>query len=101
MRYIKYLLIGISLICNLNATTVYENAEDGEITGWRIQPQCRRAKKYLPAPTLNSRVIKLQGDGGPWILGAVSGDLAWNNGREKTISWKMLTGGTIYCIPPQ
>ena len=97
MRYIKYLLIGISLICNLNATTVYENAEDGEITGWRIQQNGEEPKNIF-SHTLNSRVIKLQGDGGPWILGAVSGDLAWNNGREKTISWKMLTGGryTVY-----
>lgn len=97
MKNIKFLLLGLSLIYSLNATTVYENGEDGEVTGWRVQKNGEEPKNIF-SHALNSRVIRLEGDGGPWILGAISGDLAWNNGKEKTISWKMITGGryTVY-----
>jgi len=97
MKKIKYLLISISLITSINATTVYENGEDGETTGWRVQKNGKEPKNIF-SRALNSRVIRLEGNGGPWILGAVSGNLGWNNRKEKTISWKMITGSryTIY-----
>ncbi len=58
--------------------------------------------KNIFSNALKSRVIRLEGEGGPWILGAVSGDMAWSNKKEKWISWKMLLGDryTIY-IPVQ
>jgi hypothetical protein len=80
-----------------NAITVYENAEDGKVDGWRIQGDGDEPKN-IHSPSLDSQVIRLEGRGGPWILGGVSGDLAWKNNKEKKISWKMVTGSryTIY-----
>jgi hypothetical protein len=80
-----------------NAITVYENAEDGKVDGWRIQGDGDEPKN-IHSPSLDSQVIRLEGRGGPWILGGVSGDLAWKNSKEKKISWKMVTGSryTIY-----
>jgi len=65
--------------------------------GWRVQQNGEEAKNIF-SNALKSRVIRLEGEGGPWILGAVSGDMAWSNKKEKWISWKMLLGDryTIY-----
>jgi hypothetical protein len=92
--FIKLVLITIS-----NATTVYENGEDGLADGWRIQGNGQPATNIY-SPSQDSRVIRLQGSGGPWILGAISGDLAWNNSTEKSISWKMVMGSryTVYVV---
>jgi len=97
MKKINYFLVGLSLINILNATTVYENAEDGETTGWRVQKNGEEPKNIF-SHSLNSRVIRLEGNGGPWILGAVSGEQIWDNRKEKTISWKMIMGSryTVY-----
>ncbi|NPA61300.1 MAG: hypothetical protein GXO06_03335 [Epsilonproteobacteria bacterium] len=97
MEKIKYIIIYLTIINILNATTVYENGEDGETLGWRVQQNGEEAKNIF-SNALKSRVIRLEGEGGPWILGAVSGDMAWSNKKEKWISWKMLLGDryTIY-----
>ena len=90
-----YLLL---LILNiLSSTTVYEDGEDGKANDWRVQGNGEVAKNIY-SPSLDSRVIRLEGRGGPWILGAVSGHLAWNNRKEKYISWKMVMGSryTVY-----
>jgi len=95
----KYLFLPIILtfFTTLNATTVYEDAEDGLADGWRVQKNGEPAINVYSS-SKKSRVIKLEGKGGPWILGGVSGDLSWNNTTEKTITWKMLTGSryTVY-----
>jgi len=98
MKKIAILLLMIlTLVTISNATTVYENGEDGLADGWRIQGNGAPATNIY-SPSQDSRVIRLEGSGGPWILGAVSGDLAWNNTTEKTISWKMVMGSryTVY-----
>jgi len=97
MKKINYLLVCLSLFSTLNATTVYENAEDGETTGWRVQKNGEEPKNIF-SHSLNSRVIRLEGNGGPWIIGAVSGEQIWDNRKEKTISWKMIMGSryTVY-----
>ena len=86
-----------SLVVISNATTVYEDGEDGLADGWRVQRNGEPATNIY-SPSQDSRVIRLEGRGGPWILGAVSGNLAWNNTTEKTISWKMVTEAryTVY-----
>ncbi|MCK4440408.1 MAG: hypothetical protein KAU90_00285, partial [Sulfurovaceae bacterium] len=96
MKKIALLLFTI-LITILNATTVYENGEDGLANGWRVQKNGEPATNIY-SPSQDSRVIRLEGNGGPWILGAISGNLAWNNSTEKTISWKMVQGAryTVY-----
>jgi len=88
------LVVSINL---LNGLTVYENAENGDVEGWRVQGD-GETPKNIYSPSQNSQVIRLEGRGGPWILGAISGDLAWNNTKEKTISWKMVMGSryTVY-----
>ncbi len=98
MKKINIILFISSLFINiLYATTVYEDGEDGTTNGWRVQKNGEPATNIY-SNARDSRVIKLQGQGGPWILGAVSGDLSWNNTKEKTISWKMVMGSryTIY-----
>ncbi len=98
MKKINIILLNLLAFVSLsNATTVYENAEDGKIDGWRVQGNGDEPKN-IHSPALNSQVIRLEGRGGPWILGAVSGDLAWGNSKEKTVSWKMVTGSryTVY-----
>ncbi|NOZ91458.1 MAG: hypothetical protein GXO60_09260 [Epsilonproteobacteria bacterium] len=92
-----FLFIFLSCSSILSATTVYEDGEDGTANGWRVQKNGEPAKNIY-SPARDSQVIRLEGKGGPWILGAVSGDLAWNNTREKTISWKMVQGSryTVY-----
>lgn len=97
----NYLLLPITLLLftTLNGTTIYEDGEDGLADGWIVQQNGEPAFNVF-SESKNSRVIKLEGKGGPWILGATSPDdeLSWNNTTEKTISWKMLTGSryTIY-----
>jgi hypothetical protein len=87
----------VALATLLNGTTVYENAENGDTEGWRLQGNGDEAKNVYSSKRGN-RVIKLEGKGGPWIFGAVSGSSAWQNGKEKTISWKMVTSDryTVY-----
>ena len=95
MRKIYILLL---LILNiLHGITVYEDGEDGKANDWRVQGDGEEAKNIY-SPSLDSRVIRLEGRGGPWILGAVSGHLSWNNRKEKFISWKMVMGSryTVY-----
>ncbi len=84
-------------ISRLNAITVYENGENGDVEGWRVQGN-GETPKNIYSPALDSRVIRLEGRGGPWILGAISGNLAWNNNKERVISWKMVMGSryTVY-----
>ena len=98
MKKINIILIALVVFINLlNGLTVYENAENGDVEGWRVQGD-GETPKNIYSPSQNSQVIRLEGRGGPWILGAISGDLAWNNTKEKTISWKMVMGGryTVY-----
>ena len=98
MKKMAILLLMILIwVTTSNATTVYENGEDGLADGWRIQGNGQPATNVY-SHSQDSRVIRLEGSGGPWILGAVSGNLAWNNTTEKTISWKMFTGArhTVY-----
>jgi hypothetical protein len=98
VKKINIILIALVVFINLlNGLTVYENAENGDVEGWRVQGD-GETPKNIYSPSQNSQVIRLEGRGGPWILGAISGDLAWNNTKEKTISWKMVMGGryTVY-----
>ncbi len=94
----KRIYISLLLILNiLNSSTVYEDGEDGKANDWRVQGNGEEARNIY-SPSLDSRVIRLDGNGGPWILGAVSGHLSWNNTKEKYISWKMVMGSryTVY-----
>ncbi len=94
----KRIYISLLLILNiLNSSTVYEDGEDGKADDWRVQGNGEEARNIY-SPSLDSRVIRLDGNGGPWILGAVSGHLSWNNTKEKYISWKMVMGSryTVY-----
>lgn len=95
----KKWMIFLLLVGSLNATTVYEDGEDGTTDGWVIQGN-GDAPSNIYSPALNSRVIRLEGGGGPWILGAISGNNAWNNTTEKTISWRMVMGSryTVYVV---
>ena len=98
MKKINIILMTLVVSINLlNGLTVYENAENGDVEGWRVQGD-GETPKNIYSPSQNSQVIRLEGRGGPWILGAISGDLAWNNTKEKTISWKMVMGSryTVY-----
>jgi hypothetical protein len=68
--------------------TVYEDAEDGTIDGWRVRQGSNGDIINVFDTTSNSRVIQLTG-GGSYILGALNGDNAWHNTTQKMISWKM------------
>ena len=95
LNSILFLLLTVATLST--ATTVYEDAEDGTTDGWRVQTDSNEPTNAY-SPSTDSRVIRLAGGGGPWILGAVSGDLAWNNTTEKTITWSMYMGDryTVY-----
>ena len=89
----------ISKVEKSNSYTCYEDGEDGKADGWRVIGDGKEARNRY-SPSLDSRVIKLEGRGGPWILGTVSssGDSSWHNRKEKYISWKMFMGSryTVY-----
>ncbi len=69
MEKIKYIIIYLTIINILNATTVYENGEDGETLGWRVQQNGEEAKNIF-SNALKSRVIRLEArvDHGYWEL---------------------------------
>ncbi len=96
-RLNSILFILLTVVTFSTATTVYEDAEDGTTDGWRVQTDSNEPRNVY-SPSTDSRVIRLAGGGGPWILGAVSGNLAWNNTTEKTITWSMYMGDryTVY-----
>jgi len=70
--------------------TVYEDAEDGTIDGWRAREGDISDIVNVYDEVSGSRVIQLTG-GASYILGDVNGDNAWHNTLQKTISWKMRT----------
>jgi len=92
-------MFGLLMMLNTaHALTVYEDGEDGAVDGWRVRTEpVVFENQYSPAR--DSRVIRLTG-GGSCILGAISGDDAWNNTSEKTISWKMVVSNryTVYVV---
>jgi len=90
--------IFISITASLNAVTVYEDGEDGGVDKWRVRRDPVTITNVY-SPRKDSRVIKIQG-GGSTIIGAISGENAWNNREEKTISWKMNVSNryTIYVV---
>jgi hypothetical protein len=76
----------------INATTVYEDAEDGSADRWILVGEGNEAVNMY-SHSSDSRVIHLDGQGGPWRLKSFNGDFLWNNTTEKTISWRMSTTG--------
>lgn len=88
-RYIIGLLVGLLLSTLLNATTVYEDAEDGNVDQWRIlNDSSVNPFQNVYSNSNGSRVIYL--NGGSRILGGYTGtSSAWNNRSEKTISWRL------------
>jgi len=80
---------------------VYEDAEDGNTSGWRVYDN-----DPVDANVLNiynddkqSKVIELQGNGteNGYILGNWStGDGAWSNTQQKIISWNMNYSESFY-----
>ncbi|NPA60895.1 MAG: hypothetical protein GXO06_01250 [Epsilonproteobacteria bacterium] len=79
--------------------TIYEDGEDGNITGWSVREGNISDIVNVYDDTLKSRVIELRG-GGSYMLGALDGDEAWHNTTQKMISWKMRTDipYTIYVV---
>ncbi len=77
----------------LQATTLYEDAENGNTSGWRIYDQnpVGATISNVYDPDKNSQVIQLTGSdtANGYILGSLSGGTAWNNTSEKQISWEM------------
>jgi hypothetical protein len=67
--------------------TLYEDAEDGEITGWRVYDKNPSGAEVLNVTDADSgsKVIELKGDGtkNGYLLGT------WNNTINKEISWDM------------
>ena len=74
----------------VNAVTVYEDAEDGKADRWVLVGDGNDAVNVY-SHSSDSRVIHLDGQGGPWRLKAPNGDFLWKNTTEKTISWRMST----------
>ena len=90
----------LALFTSLNATTLYEDGEDGTTNGWRV----RKAPAIITnvySPSQDSRAIRIT-NGGSSILGAITSDAvgSWNNRTEKTISWKMVVDNryTVYVV---
>jgi len=93
------LIFGVAMLLNISqALTVYEDGEDGTTTGWQVRKDPVEITN-IHSPARDSQVIRLTG-GGSAILGAISGDDAWNNTTEKTISWKMVVSNryTVYVV---
>jgi hypothetical protein len=72
---------------------VYEDAEDGEVTGWRISdnnPEGATINNVYDADK-NSNVIEFTGDGtrNGYMLGYWAGSRAWNNHEDTLLKWSM------------
>jgi hypothetical protein len=98
--YKSTLLALILSFTTLQATeTIYENAEDGDIAGWRIyddNPAGATINNILDAEK-NSQVIQLQGSGidNGFSLGNFSDQAdAWNNRTEKILTLDAKFSGT-------
>lgn len=91
MKHLKFILLFLVMFSLFSrATTVYEDAEDGLIDGWRIvNDSSNNPFENLFSNSQQSRVIHL--NGGQRMLGGYPGtSSAWNNRSETTITWKML-----------
>jgi|GEM_PF-1680381 len=88
------ILICLLYMGMLGATTIYEDAEDGDTTGWRVYDHTPKGAKIYNRydHQKKSRVIKLKGKGlkNGYILGNWENKKgAWNNQTEKVVSWSM------------
>jgi len=97
----KILLICFSLLSLSgisHAVTVYEDGESGTTDNWRVRHDPAVITNVF-SPARGNRAIRITG-GGSVIIGAISGENAWNNTEEKTISWKMHVSNryTVYVV---
>ena len=73
--------------------TIYEDAEDGETTGWSIYNNSSGTATItnIEDVTKESRVIELSGNGRAdgYIIGAIWGDDRWDNREHDSIEWSM------------
>ena len=72
--------------------TVYEDAEDGEISGWTIYNEGKKegSIRNVIDHQRNSRVIKLKGDGTTslYVLQTEDG-IPWHNSKNLILQWSM------------
>lgn len=91
MSKLKFVLVlFLSLMSLLEATTVMEDAEDGTTNGWRIRTGPADGVSNIFDAQSHSRVIQFRG-GGSYMLGATHGDNALNITGDTAISWRMRT----------
>ena len=92
MNLIK--LIAISSLLTLWATaTIYEDAEDGTTSSWRVtdaKPAGAVVSNIFDTDK-NSNVIQFEGEGrrNAYTIGAKKGANGWKNSHEKSIKWSM------------
>ncbi len=98
LKLFKFLLL-ILILSSIEAKSIIENAEDGNVSKWEIVSGDEGDVIYLYDNKLNSTVVEFLG-GGSYKIGATNGDKAFNITEDKTISWKMKTTVpyTIYVI---
>lgn len=85
---------------NTGSTTVYEDAEDGQTTGWIIQdnsPSGASITNVFDAQ-LGSHVIELSGNGAvtanAFLIGGFSGASVWGNTDELILSFRLRSTGS-------
>jgi len=98
-QHFRFLLFLLLIFSSIEAKTIIEDGEDGNISRWRVVQGGKDDIVNVYDTKLKSRVIELDG-GGSYEIGATGGDKALNIIGEKTISWKMNTTVpyTIYVI---
>ncbi len=94
LKRINLILLFLLLISGIGfADTLYEDAEDGETTGWVM----RDGDGYIHneyAPEIDSRVIHL-GGGDVYDLWLNDNGDSWNNTTERILSFRMKFTGTF------
>ena len=98
-QYFRLLLLLVLILSSIEAKTIIEDGEDGNISRWRVVQGSQDDIVNVYDSELKSRVIELNG-GGSYEIGATGGDRALNIIGQKAISWKMKTTVpyTIYVI---
>lgn len=89
---IRSMMILLLFFCSLGqAVTVYEDAEDGNLDGWRIRGADQNViAENVYDEELGSRVVR-KGGSGQLMLGSDNPNdpQAWNNTNEKFLTWQM------------
>ena len=91
----KLIIIPIlfSIYTNISLATVYENAEDGTTSNWKIHDNVPSGATInnIYDQSKNSNVIELKGEGrrNAYSIGERKPAKGWNNQKEQVLEWKM------------